>query len=68
MKVIKEIMYEERITQYEVASVMGVAQQTVSGLLSRGERMSTERFLEICKAMGCEVVIRKGEREWTIGE
>ena len=66
MQILKEIMYEERITQYEVASVLGINQQTVSGLLGRGEKMSTGRFLEICKAMGCEVVIKRGNREWKI--
>lgn len=63
---LKRIMYEERITQSEIASKVGVNQQAISSSLKRGEGMSVKRFLEICKAMGCEVVIRRGEKEWKI--
>ena len=64
MEQLKRIMYELRITQSEIASKIGVNQQTISGCL--GRRMSAERFIEICEAMGCEVIVRKGEKEWQI--
>ena len=59
---LRMIMYDNRISQTDVARKLGVTQSTISQQLHNG--MSLERFEEICKILGCEVILKKGDMEY----
>ena len=61
-KRIKEVMYDHRITQGDLALILGVSQPVVSHMLRKG--MSLKRFEDVCDALGCEVILKKGDTEY----
>ena len=58
------MMYDNRVTQTDIAKKLKTSQSNVSQMLSRG--MSLSRFEEICKILGCEVIFKKGDTEYAI--
>lgn len=63
-KLLKEVMWAERMSQAYLGLILGVNQQSVSSMLARDMKVSN--FLKICDALGYEVVMRKGEREFAV--
>ena len=65
-KTIREIMYDERVTQTELARRLGISQASVSHMLHNG--MSLGRLEEVLGILGYDIVLKKGDREYGINE
>ena len=59
---IREMMAAERMSQSYLGLILGINQSAVAGMLNRD--MSAKRFIQVCDAMGYEVIARKGDKEY----
>lgn len=56
---IKHIMLDKDITQKDLSNNTGWSKQTVSNLLNnRTKNPSITVLYELCKALGCEIIIK----------
>ena len=65
-EIIRTVMAEEKITQKELATALGmVGQQSIGNMLARQNSIRLDNFVKIMDAMGYKVVVKKklGESE-----
>ena len=61
---IKELMLSKGISQSTLAKDIGKSQTHVTGYLNRGKNdMRLDLFVDMIEAMGCEVLVRDGDKE-----
>lgn len=66
-EIIKEIMYDERLTQTRLADIVGYANQSsVRDVIVRGNGMSVRNMLKLLNAMGAKVTVQHGDKEWEV--
>ena len=69
-EIIKQAMYNDKITQKELAQAIGLkSQQAVGNLLLREHGLRLDPFLKMLDVMGYEVVVRKKlgvSEEWKV--
>lgn len=70
-KAIREVMYEKRVTQTELATKAGFkSQSNIAGLLNNNKNgIRIDNLIRVFDAMGCDIVIRDREnpdKEWII--
>lgn len=68
-EVIKAAMAVDNLTQMGLAEKMGYTTQSyVGNPLSRKSDMKVETFVKMVKAMGYDVVVRRGNTEFKVTE
>lgn len=63
-KRLKVIMIDDDVKQTDVAKKLKISQSSVSQMLRKG--MSLERFEELCKILGYDVILKKGDRTYGV--
>lgn len=67
--VIRAAMAEDKITQKDLAQRMGRETQSyVGNVLNRKTDMKVAKFVELMKAMGYDIVARRGDVEFKVTE
>lgn len=68
-EVIRDIMKTDGVTQEELAGKMGYKRQSsVGSALSRENGMRVDIFVKMARAMGYDVIIRRGNEERIVSE
>ena len=66
-EIVRDIMKTLNINQSELASKTGYKSASgISEILNR-RGMRVDIFQKLVEAMGCELVVRNGEKEWVVG-
>lgn len=65
-EIIKDIAWWGRISHREIGEKIGISQSAVSAMLSGDTPMRADRLSDMCKAVGAELIIRRGDKEWKI--
>lgn len=63
-KRLKVIMIDDDVKQTDVAKKLKISQSSVSQMLRKG--MSLERFEELCRILGYDVILKKGDRTYGV--
>ena len=64
-ELVRRLLYEERISQREMGERAETTQQMISDIVKRGNT-NCELILKICKALGYDVIVKKGEKAWRV--
>ena len=68
-EVVRAVMSADGITQMELANKLGYKTQSgVGNALNRENGMRVDVFVKMMKAMGYDVVVRRGKDEMTVTE
>lgn len=67
-EVILELLKEKGMTQKQLADMLGYASQAGIASALRGNSMRVDTAEKILNGIGCELIVRSGDREWVIGE
>lgn len=67
-EIIKTAMRERGITQKELAAQIGYAEQSGVSQVLRSKNPGILTVVRLCRAMGYEVVVRRGSEIWEVEE
>ena len=68
-EVVRAAMSEDKLTQKDLAEKMGYETQSyVGNPLNRKSDMKVEMFVRMMKAMGYDVIARRGDKEFKVTE
>lgn len=63
-EIIKGIARSLRISHEEIGRVVGISQASVTRMLNGDTPMRVDRLEKMCEAVGAELIIRRGNKEW----
>lgn len=72
--ILEKVMKDEKVTQKELATAMGLkSQQAIGNMLTRQNSIRLESYVKMLNKMGYEVIVRKKKEvgkseEWEIDE
>lgn len=64
--VLKGIAYRLRKGHRDIATRAGVSQPAITRMLNGGTALRTDKLAQICEALGVELIMRKGKKEYII--